>query len=74
MTLFGTKLVNFYSGLRLARTESVGQFRLDLKGIAIRFIGLMEFNVSAAVIDKISNFPLNSTRMQQAHYFCDIHY
>jgi len=24
------------------------------------------------VIDKISNFPLNSTRTQEAHYFCDI--
>jgi len=32
----------------------------------------MEFNVSMAVIDKISNIPLNSTHKQQAHYFRDI--
>jgi len=25
-------------------------------------------------LDKLSNFPLNSTRMQQAHYFRDINY
>jgi len=42
------------------------------KLVNIRFV--IEFNVSVAVMDKISNFPLNSTRMQQAHYFRDINY
>ena len=37
-----------------------------------RFV--IEFNVSVAVMDKISNFPFSSTRMQQAQYFRDINY
>ena len=43
------------------------------KLVNIRFV---KFNVSAAVMDKnrLSNFPLNSTRLQQASYFRDINY
>jgi len=45
---------------------------LGAKLVNIRFV--IEFNVSVAVMDKTSNFPLNSTVMQQAQYFCDINY
>ena len=37
------------------------------KLVNIRLV--IEFNVSVAAMDKISNFPLNLTRMQQTNYF-----
>jgi len=42
------------------------------KLVNIRYV--IEFNVPVAVMDKISNFPLNSIRMPQPHYFRDINY
>ena len=43
-----------------------------IKLVNIRF--LIEFNVSVALMGKISNFPLNSIHVKQAHYFHDINY
>jgi len=43
-----------------------------IKLVIIRFVS--EVNVSVAVMDKISNFPLNTSRKQEANYFRDINY
>src|SRR6218665_994474 len=58
------KLSNFLELTKILKTLTT---IFGIKFVNIRFV--IEFNVSVSVMDKISNYPSNSTRTQDAHYF-----
>src|SRR6218665_436735 len=64
---YGAYVFKWTNFLELTKIFKNFHYDFGTKHVAIRLV--IEFNVSVAVMDKISNFPLNLTRKPQAHYF-----